>query len=159
MLNNTFVHCAFIERWNLTIQSLIYKHIDRTNSFKFYDKLQTLCDVYNNRKYTFFNNLSPNQAELTINQEKVGLAHEAKYMKYRKKSPKYSIGTIVGVSKQKNEMSRGYGAQFQNELFFVHKVLEHLPQPLYQLKSVSKAEEDPIEGKFYQSELTKVTEN
>ena len=153
--SDTFVHCGFIERWNLTIQSLIYKHIDRTNSFKFYDKLQTLCDVYNNRKHTFFKNLSPSQAELAINQEKVGLAHEAKYLKYRKKSPKHSIGTTIRVSKQKNKMSRGYGPQFQNEQFFIHKVIDHLPQPLYVLKSISKPE-DPSEGKFYESEITKV---
>lgn len=153
--SDTFGHCSFIERWNFTIQSLIYKHIEKSNSFKFHHKLQTLCDVYNKRKHSFLK-MSPNEAELPKNKIKVALLHENKYLKYKHKSPKYSVGTIVRVSKQKNKMSRGYGSQFQKERFYIHKVLDHLPRPLYVLKSVSKPE-DPIEGKFYESEIFKST--
>ena len=75
---------------------------------------------------------------------------------YHLSHPRTPCVYTVRISKQKNKMSRGYGPQFQNEQFFIHKVLDHLPQPLYVLKSISKPE-DPIEGKFYESEITKVT--
>ena len=149
--SDTSIHAPFIERWNYTIQSLIYKHMAKNNTFKFYDKLQDLCRVYNNRRHAFLK-MSPNEAELPQNKVKISMLHEKKFLKVKKRKPKYKIGQQVRISKQKDKFSRGYSQQFQKELFFIVDIKQHLPIPLYVLQSAEK-DEPIIEGKFYESEI------
>ena len=51
-------------------------------------------------------------------------------------------------------MPKGYEQTFSTEIFRVVKVIQRVPQPVYELSDLQAR---PIEGQFYNYELVKVT--
>ena len=49
--NETSYHAAFAERFNGTLQKLIYAHVTESQSYTFYKSLQNFLNTYNNRKH------------------------------------------------------------------------------------------------------------
>ena len=108
--SNTSIHAPFVERFNLTLQRLIYAHMYKNQSFTFYKDLPLIIESYNNRKHRGLPSLSPNEAELAKNWLKILKWNEKKIFKNKKtKKPKYHCGQIVRISKIKTPFSRGYG--------------------------------------------------
>ena len=66
--------------------------------------------------------------------------------------PKFKVGDTVRVSKYKSIFSKGYEANFTEEIFKVKKVLRGDPN-MYEIKD---HEGEPIIGKFYEEELSRV---
>ena len=96
--------------------------------------------------------MSPNDGELPQNHPKIRQMHERKYSTIKKTSKiKFKPGDKVRFSKLKNKFTRSYLPQAQHEIMRIAAVFKHLPRVLYQLESLSG---EPIEGKFYQEELT-----
>ena len=100
---------------------------------------------------------SPFQAELPEYKLFVREQNEKKFSKAmkRRKRPKFAVGDKVRIAKSKTRFSRSYLPTFQSELFEIVKVKRLLPKVLYDIKSISTSEK--ISGSFYESELTKVT--
>ena len=66
--------------------------------------------------------------------------------------PKFRVGETVGVSRYKSIFSKGYEANFTEEIFKVKKVLRGDPN-MYEIED---HEGEPIIGKFYEEELSRV---
>ena len=66
--------------------------------------------------------------------------------------PKFRIGDTVKVSKYKSVFSKGYEANFTEEIFKVSRVFRGNPN-MYEIED---HEGEPIIGKFYEEELSAV---
>ena len=49
--NENSIHAPFVERFNRTLQSLIYKFLTKSGSYRFCDKLDDILNTYNSRKH------------------------------------------------------------------------------------------------------------
>ena len=65
----------------------------------------------------------------------------------------FRIGQHVRISKQKMKFSKGAEHNYSIEIFRITKVIQRSPRPVYELEDLH---ETPIEGQFYQEELTPV---
>jgi len=58
------------------------------------------------------------------------------------------------ITKEKVTFTKGYEKTFSADIFRVVKVIQRVPQPVYELSDLP---DRPIEGQFYNYELVKVT--
>jgi len=66
---------------------------------------------------------------------------------------KFKVGQHVRISKEKMKFKKGAEQNFSQEIFRINKVIKRTPRPVYELEDLNKT---PIEGQFYQEELTPV---
>jgi len=66
---------------------------------------------------------------------------------------KFSVCQYVRISKEKMMFVKGAKDNFSTEIIRIAKVIERLPRPILELEEFN---ETPIEGQFYQEELTRV---
>lgn len=149
------IHAAFIERFNRTLQIIIYKYMTEKETNRFIDMLQPLVTSYNKRKHRMIN-MSPLEAENTPeNQLNINLLQAKREEKIKKIQPKYTIGTYVRIAKQKGKFSRSYQEQTAQEIFKIYKVDVSKKIPLYHIETYNGDEQ--ILGGFYSFELTPVS--
>ena len=151
------IHAAYIERFNRTLQNIIYKYMTENETNRFVDVLQALVASYNKRKHRIIN-MSPYEAENNPeNHLKINLL-QAKTESYIKKQPlKFKIGTYVRIAKQKGKFSRSYQEQTAQEIFKIYKIDTTKKIPLYHIETYNGDEQ--ILGGFYSFELTPVSTN
>jgi len=147
-------HAAFVERFNRTLQNIIYKYMTENETNRFIDMLPELVKTYNTRYHRIIK-MSPEDAErdpenaLRINEE-ISKADE----KLKRKKPLYKIGDYVRIAKQKGKFSRGYNEQTTHEIFKIDRIDVAKKIPLYHLVEYNGREQ--IMGGFYEFELTPV---
>lgn len=148
-------HGAYIERFNRTLQSLIYKYMSENETNRYVNVFQALVKTYNNRKHRMIGT-TPLKAETDDNTH-VGI--RLLMSKYRegikKKDVIFSVGDTVRVAKTKNKFSRGYHQRSNEEIFKIYKISTKMPVPMYYLESYDSSEK--IKGGFYSFELTKIS--
>jgi hypothetical protein len=66
---------------------------------------------------------------------------------------KFKVGDLVRITKEKVKFAKGYEQTFSTEIFQFLKVIQRMPQPVYELSDLQGR---PIEGQFYNYELVKV---
>jgi len=66
---------------------------------------------------------------------------------------KFRATQHVRISKEKMKFAKGAEQNFSTKIFRIAKVIERRPLPLYELKD---SNDTPIDGQFYQEELTPV---
>jgi hypothetical protein len=149
----------YVERWNLTIQTLIMKHNTENETRRYIDVLQDLLFSYNNRPHSSLHHMTPAEAEEDKNQSKVLNVANLRYSKIveKRSSPKFSVGQTVRIAKSRNKMSRGYKPKFHEEHFKIESINTRMPSPMYMLRSQDTG--DLIEGGFYSEEITLVAGN
>ena len=150
---DTFIHAAFVERFNRSLQLLTYKYMTQNETYRYIDVLPKLMETYNNRVHRMIS-LTPKEGEEEENHSIIRHANEKKYAKVKRRKPKYSVGQTVRISIQKNKFTRGYNPQHQEEVFKIKSISTALPIPLYQLENYDSNE--TIEGDFYEFEITPV---
>lgn len=159
------IHGAFIERFNRTLQSLVYKFMteNETNRYLDYiDKqgikrpvLQSLVISYNTRIHRMIGT-SPFNAEHDENSHmEIRKKMSTYYQKIKPKKPKFNIGDTVRVMKLKGKFDRGYNERAAKEIFKIHGIKTNLKIPMYILSNYRGNE--IIKGNFYQHELVKVS--
>ena len=143
--------CPVIERFNLTIQRLLYKIMKKNNSYEWTKFLDQAMKIYLNRKHRTVN-MSPIEAEKDKNEMDVRRTYFEKYIKadVKKQKPKFSVGDSVRIFKERGTFHRGYMEDFTIETFTIAEVLSNLPVPRYKLK---EANGDVVVGSFFQDEL------
>lgn len=152
-------HAALVERFNKTIQSLIYKYITSTEATKhsgrYIDVLQKLVDSYNQSYHTLIK-MSPDNADLPENHDNVYIAHNARYIKINKKGKsvkiQYKVGDMVLIKNNKSKFTRAYDQLFLNETYSIHSINTHMPVVTYKL---SDMDGEVLEGTFYNNELSR----
>lgn len=149
-------HGAFIERFNRTLQNLIYKYLSENSTYKFTTVFDSLMLTYNRRKHRM-TGFSPIYAE---ENEACHLEIRMKMSKYyekiKTKIPNLKLGDMVRISKIKGKFARGYKATAQEEIFRIYKINIRNKIPLYYLENYNSSEK--IKGGFYEFEITKNTQ-
>jgi len=150
----SFVHAAYIERFNRTLQLLIHKDCSERQTRRYINNLPKLVKTYNERMHRSIG-MSPHEAEnnpaapLIINNY-----ISKREVKMKKRDPTINIGSTVRISKQKNTFSRGYDEQTKYEIFKIKSIDTKHKIPLYHLTNYE--EDEDVEGGFYAYELTPV---
>jgi hypothetical protein len=148
------VHAAYVERFNRTIQNLIYKFMTENSTNRYVDHLDDILNSYNSRYHRMID-MSPMEAETNPEAElHINNLISSNELKIKRKIPSYKIGDFVRIAKQKNTFSRGYQPQSQIEIFRIQKISSNKRIPLYYLSNYDQTEN--IEGGFYEFELTPV---
>jgi len=65
----------------------------------------------------------------------------------------FSVGQNVRISKEKMKFAKSGEQNISTEIFRSTKEIERRPRPVYELADLNKT---PIEGQFYEEELTPV---
>ena len=146
--------CAVVERFNLTIQSLIYKMIEKSMTLRWIDMLKPAMKIYLSRYHRSIA-MSPNKAELEKNHQQIRQKYLEKYVKasLKKKKPAYKVGDTVRIFHGKTKFERGYLEKFTGEHFVVTKVYDNQILPRYEL---SDWEGQPLKnGIFFENELVR----
>ena len=155
---NSKIKAAIVERFNKSLQSLIYKHMSENQTTRYVDKIDDILAVYNNRVHRTIK-MTPNEADKNENQLLVRNAMIEHYAKIeaKRKKPKFKVGDMVRIKTDPAEgpFSRSYHEQFSREFFTIIEVKTRMPIPQYVIRSLNDGE--TIQGGFYSNELTKVS--
>lgn len=156
---NSEIKAAIAERFNRSLQDLIYKYLTENETRKYINVLDSLVKTYNQRGHRTLKFMSPNEAEQEENKNFVISALNEYYSKFTSLNirEKYKIGDYVRLYKYPNKFTRGYQERFTRELFEIIAIKRRMPIPTYQVKSCNT--DDIIKGTFYNRELQKVTGN
>lgn len=143
--------CPVIERFNLTIQRILYKMMAKHNTLTWSKFLNPAMNIYLNRFHRTIK-MSPIDAEKDENQIEVRKTYFEKYLKadLKQRKPKFRLGESVRIWKKRGTFHRGYMEDFTREHFIISKVLNNLPVPRYKLKDYNGEE---IVGSFFENEL------
>lgn len=141
------------ERFNLTLQSLLYKMMEKFDSLQWTKFLPLAVSIYHQRIHSSIK-MSPLQAELDSSQLRLSKIHAQRYRKIKKKKPRFKQGDVVRIARNKTKFSRGYLQHFNTEKFKITQVLTNLPIPRYTL---TDAEGEKIIGAFFEHELVGVS--
>ena len=153
---NSELKAAIVERFNRSFQDLLFKYLTQNETNKYIDKINDILITYNTRGHRTLKYMSPNEAELYSNRHHVISALSQYYSKIVSTNikPKYHVGDIVRIQKERTKFARGYHERFTRELFEIIKLNTRMPVPTYTLKSLNKG--DTISGTFYNNELQRV---
>ena len=152
---DTSIHAAFIERFNRTLQRLIYTFNTENETYRYIDALPQIVQTYNNRKHRMIGT-TPAIAENdeTTHLEIRKLA--AKYHETIKSKPiVFRIGDTVRIAKIKDKFSRGYNEQQMLEIYKIKEIKTNNKIPMYVLETYNG--DETIVGSFYSFELVKIT--
>lgn len=150
---NNLTHAPFVERFNRTLKSLMFRYMTYKQTDRYIDVLPLLVKTYNNRKHRIIG-MTPTQAEAPGQTYAIRRSQEKHYVKIKRSKPKFEVGQSVRISKFKGHFDRGFTQQFQEEIYRIKSVSTRLPIPTYELETYDK--DETVEGNFYGSELTEV---
>ena len=147
--------CPIIERFNLTLQNIIYKMMAKERTLKWTSFIDKAMHIYHNRLHSTIQ-MTPLQAEEDENEQVVRKNLLLYFHKRggKKKKPKFHVNDTVRIWKKRNTFHRGYDENFSREYFKIINVKINLPVPRYQLED-SKG--DVIIGSFFEEELVRYT--
>ena len=137
---NSDLKAVFVERFNRTLLDLIKKPMYIESKACWLNHFDAAMGKYNNRvhgttKMTPFEaNDQPMNAPTFVN---------------KPKQPKFQVGDYVRVPDKRNLYSKGYTANWNRELFKIHKINPTNPVT-YGLVDENN---EQIEGKYYEQEL------
>ena len=163
MQDNNIVHyfsysdrkCAVVERFNLTIQQLLYKIMTQYRSYEWTKLLPQAMKIYLNRTHRTIE-MSPLDAEKDESEEKLKETYIEIYKKAEenRSKPKFKVGDLVRIFVKRSTFHRGYYQNYTVEYFKIKKVLTNLPIPRYKLDDIMGEE---VEATFFPDELVAYT--
>ena len=140
-----------IERFNRTLNQLMWRMFTTSSSYHHLDKLDSL--VNDNYNQSVHRSIQMKPADVTVFN-----AQDAWRTLYGKQTPskkyKFNVGDQVKISKYKKVFEKGYLPSCTKETFTIAQRLPRNP-PVYRLK---EANGDLIQGTFYKTELQRVIE-
>lgn len=154
------VKAGIVERVNRTIKNLIYRHMTENETRNYIDTLPLIVETYNSRPHSSIGNISPNDAELPANFNKVASALRKHYTSLipAKKVLRFKVGDHVRIkTNYGNVFARGFEEQFSQEIFKVKLINTRMAIPMYHLESTDSGE--AVEGGFYPNELSLTKSN
>ena len=150
------VHAAVVERFNKTLQIIMYKYMTQNETLTYIDNLQHFVESYNSRYHRSIK-MSPDEGEKRENHPKIFMEVDEKIRKIRSKrqTPKFAVGDFVRIKDARRKFKRSYETQFGEEVFKIYKIKKNLPIIMYKLKDLK---DEKIIGSFYESELSATPE-
>lgn len=144
---------AHIERFNRSLQRLIYQTRTEQDHERYIDVLQELLKSYNSRVHRMIG-MSPLEGDLPSNRNRV-LVNLNRYWyksESHSKKPQFKVGDVVRMKKSKTAFARGYHRIYTRGAMKVKKVFSKFDHPMYLLREFDTDED--IIGLFYEHEIT-----
>lgn len=140
------IKAAIVERFNRTLKSKMWIEFGVQGNHQWVKLLPLLVDSYNDTKHRSIG-MRPKEVKKS-NESTVFLRlNKPKIITHAK--PKYNLGDLVRISKQKQVFDKGYLPNWSNELFKITKVGKTTPR----VYNISDLKDNPILGTFYEQEL------
>jgi hypothetical protein len=141
-----------VERFNRTFKEKLWRKFTELNDSNHWVNLISLIlSDYNNTIHSTIK-MTPIEASKPENSYLVKNILRKKYQKYNSKPPKYSTNDMVRIYQWKPNLSKkGYTPNYTREVFKIKEVHDTVP---WTYTLIDKNNEI-IQGKFYQQELTK----
>lgn len=168
LANNKAPH---IERFNRTLQNLIFRYLEENETETYYNQLDNLVRLYNNRFHRTIK-MSPYRAE-TDEMAQKQLSENIEYYykkavgnhylddlktgKEEEKRKRFKIGDLVRIAKYKTPFGKGYYQSFKETIYEISEVLTHMPIVMYKLKNTETNQ--PEIGTWYAEELQLVAKD
>ncbi len=153
---NSYSKAATAERLLLSLQRVMYAYMYDQQTNNYIDVLAEIVDILNGRHHRIIN-MSPNEAELPENWDRVvemlGVYYSKSVLQKHNKNTEHPLNAVVRVELEKTRFTRGYHAQFTNELFYVRAIDRRKPIVMYDLTSTATGQQ--IEGSYYPHELSR----
>jgi len=163
---DTSIHGAYIERFNRTLQGIIYRYMTENETRRYLTYRDNLTNEeqpllykflqsYNHRVHRMIGTtpyLAETKPEVHVEMRK---KMQKYYEKIRPRVAKFNIGDTVRIQRLKGKFDRGYNERANQEIFRIFNIKTNLKIPLYELTDYSGRE--LIKGRFYQHELVKVS--
>ncbi|KAL3100287.1 hypothetical protein niasHT_020889 [Heterodera trifolii] len=142
------LHAGVVERANRTIKERLYRYFSEKNTHRWVDIIDKIVKNLNNLV-----NRTTGMRPIDVNFRNATELRNRLYkdMEQQKRIPKFKIGDIVRITKEKGDFSKGYFPNFTDELFKIVRVNPTNP-PSYR---ISDLEGENIKGIFYDQELVK----
>lgn len=150
--HNPDIKGAVIERFNKSLKTRMYKYFTKNNTYRYLDAIDKLLTGYNNSVHSTIG-MPPSKVNPS-NIYSVWKRMNSLWSKIPQGRVKFKVGDLVRITKEKLKFAKGYEQTFSTEIFRVVKVIQRIPQPVYELTDL---QDRPIEGQFYNYELVKVT--
>ena len=116
--NQTSYHCALIERFQRSMQRIIYQYCTDKSTYKFYDKLPLLLKTYNCRpNRSLGHQISPEMAESGNHDRKISEAKSKYLASFKRKSPKYKVNDFVRIRSEREKFYKSYRPTFNDEMY------------------------------------------
>lgn len=152
---------AIAERFNRTIQTLIYKYFTSKNTLRYIDILPKLLYLYN---HTIHRTIK--MRPIDVNEKNIlqvyNNTHQSKIKKNQKHeqydniyTQPFQLGDLVRVIRRKPVFEPGYTQRWTTEKFHIKKIIRKHPYFLYKIEDLKF---HPIREKFYKHELQKILE-
>ena len=146
VMYSSHLHAGVVERANRTIKSRLYKYFTQHNTTKWIDIINQIIEGINNSVNrtigTTPNSITKENAQKLL--EKVYKQKEIPEI------PKYKVGQVVRIDKEKGDFPKGYLPNYTEELFKIAKV-KHTNPSHYRLTALDGEE---ILGVFYNENLS-----
>lgn len=121
---------GIIDAFCKTMKNMIFRYFYAKNTTTWYDKLQSLVDIYNDRDHSFFGgHFSPRQALMAENKTTILEIHASNRLynnllskKELHKSRKFVVGDHVRVLLKSNTFKRGYNANYSHDIFEITNI-------------------------------------
>ena len=157
---------AVIERFNLTIQSLLYKIMNEKNTLSWVECLPICLEIYRNRIHSTIK-MSPSNAEKEENQQQIFSTMMSKYsidslrkMKKNNRPTKFKVGDFVRLFIKRTQYQRGYQSNVSIPYYRIFKIDRNLSKDRYYLEDTNYLKDnipEKLEGAFLGNELVKYT--
>jgi hypothetical protein len=106
----------------------MYKYFTKNNTHRYLNVLNKLLTSYNSLNSTI--GIPPSK----LNPKNISSVWQMNSL--RAKIPrgrvKYKVGDLVRITKEKVTYSKGYEQSFSTEIFPIVKVIQRMPQPVYE---------------------------
>ena len=156
--NNKAPH---VERFNRTLQNLLYRFMEEKETERYIDNLQSLLKLYNNRYHRTIK-MSPKEAEMAEHyydlQDNISKYYESSIGPYSKspKKAQFKMGDLVRISKHRGPFYKGYYQSFLPKIYQIAEILD-FPIVMYKIKDNETGKMES--GTWYGEELQRVDEN
>lgn len=143
--------CSMVERFQRTLERLIYAFITQKQNLRYIAHLQELLRNYNSSYHRGLG-MDPFSAEKLENKSKV-VQHMLKYrskQRIKKLPATFDVGDVVRISYKKSPFHRSYNNQRTEQRYVINRVCTKHVTPCYFL---ANQKGDVMVDRFYQHEL------
>ena len=151
------------ERCIQSFKRQIYRSMSLRNSKRYIDILPQIVERYNNSIHRSLGNTPANIHNTKDHEVIIKLFHKMydtnkKYKNFRRKKLDIAVGDLVKITSARRDapFNKGYFMQNTKENFRVIGIDKKLYPPLFHIEDLAG---EPILGRFYYSELTKVRDD
>ena len=146
-------HTAIVERFNRTLQTVLYRHFDTNNTFNWIDHLEDLTEGYNNTVHSSLG-VAPNDVDLE-NFDPVYEKLYSKYLRVVRKKPKLKVDDMVRLNVLHTVFGKSYEETFSYKVYYVDSVTypDGGVYPMYKIRDLRG---EMLPSRYYYHELKKI---